>query len=330
MSVQNVIPPYEQVYLLNRYLICNADQFKHAVITVGGQAVQYWISYYHDRYRDRLPDERLTTSVDCDYSARRDDIAAIAKTLNVKTLDNKNGQPPSLAKFMLIDQDTQDIKRDDDRLFAVPNAPDEANVVDIIDHPGGFDRSDFQAKQLYLHTTPFYVEASGPDIPEMSEKIRVLNPIACVRSRFSNLIDLRRDPEIEVARINALKIPCYYFLIESFDEQEFRIAREMFMELWKLACNENCLRQQAFWHTWQGPLLEAQQSNNITLLDILEKVYQYLVAHLDDFDLPDAFVNLELPRKLTQLSGKFKRYIALNNEQALKGRRGYERNRRDD
>nr|WP_157757765.1 hypothetical protein [Escherichia coli] len=27
------------------------------------------------------PDERLTTSVDCDYSARKDDIAAIAKTL---------------------------------------------------------------------------------------------------------------------------------------------------------------------------------------------------------------------------------------------------------
>ncbi|EIL57474.1 hypothetical protein EC5411_24561, partial [Escherichia coli 541-1] len=34
------------MYLLNQQLICNADQFKHAVITVGGQAVQYWISYY--------------------------------------------------------------------------------------------------------------------------------------------------------------------------------------------------------------------------------------------------------------------------------------------
>lgn len=85
MPVQDVIPPYEQMYLLNQQLICNADQFKHAVITVGGQAVQYWISYYHAQYGDRLPDERLTTSVDCDYSARKDDIAAIAKTLNVKT-----------------------------------------------------------------------------------------------------------------------------------------------------------------------------------------------------------------------------------------------------
>ncbi|EEW1187858.1 hypothetical protein EB439_23640 [Escherichia coli] len=65
MPVQDVIPPYEQMYLLNQQLICNADQLKHAVITVGGQAVQYWISYYHAQYGDRLPDERLTTSVDC-------------------------------------------------------------------------------------------------------------------------------------------------------------------------------------------------------------------------------------------------------------------------
>lgn len=89
------------MYLLNQQLICNADQLKHAVITVGGQAVQYWISYYHAQYGDRLPDERLTTSVDCDYSARKDDIAAIAKTLNVKTWENKDGQPHPLRSLCL-------------------------------------------------------------------------------------------------------------------------------------------------------------------------------------------------------------------------------------
>lgn len=88
MPVQDVIPPYEQMYPLNQKLICNADQFEYAVITVGGQAVQYWISYYHEQFGDRLPDDRLTTSVDCDYSARKADIAAIAKTLNVKSTFN--------------------------------------------------------------------------------------------------------------------------------------------------------------------------------------------------------------------------------------------------
>lgn len=85
--------PYEQMYLLNQQLICNADQFKHAVITVGGQAVQYWISYYHAQYGDRLPDERLTTSVDCDYSARKDDIAAIAKRSTLRRGRTKTASP---------------------------------------------------------------------------------------------------------------------------------------------------------------------------------------------------------------------------------------------
>ena len=330
MPVQDVIPPYEQMYLLNQQLICNADQFKHAVITVGGQAVQYWISYYHAQYGDRLPDERLTTSVDCDYSARKDDIAAIAKTLNVKTWENKDGQPPSLAQFRLIDQDTHDIKRDDGRLFAVPDAPDEPNVVDIIDRPGGFDRSDFQGKKLYLYTAPFYVEATGPGMPEMNEKVRVLNPVACMRSRFSNLIALRRDAEIEIARINALKIPCYFFLIEQFDEQPFKVARGIFMDLWRLANDESCLRHQAFWHSWQGPLLEGQQSNNITLIDVLEGVHVYLEGHLDDFEIPEAFVTKEVPLKLAQLRERWERYVVLNAEWAARGRRGFERNPRDD
>lgn len=330
MPVQTVIPPYEQMYLLNQQLICNASQFEHAVITVGGQAVQYWISFYHAQYSEKLPDERLTTSVDCDYSAWKSDIAAIAKTLNVKSWMNKDGQPPSLAQFMLIDQDTHDIKRDDGRLFAVPDAPDEANVVDIIDRPGGFNRLDFIGEKLYLHTTPFFVAATSPDTPEMNEKVRVLNPVTCIRSRFSNLIALRRDPEIEIARINALKIPCYFFLLEQFDQQPFKHAREIFMELLRLAGNENCLRQQVFWHTWQGPLMQEQQSNNITLPEILEAVHRFLAENLGDFDIPEAFVTKELPRKLAQLRDRFNRYVELGIEQAAKGRKGFERNRRAD
>ncbi|WP_193138519.1 hypothetical protein [Klebsiella aerogenes] len=330
MPDQDIIPSYEQMYLLNQQLIRNADKFKYAVITVGGQAVQYWISYFHAQYGDRLPDQRLVTSADCDYSARKEDIAAIAKTLNVMTWTNKEGQPPSLAQFMLIDQDTHDIKRDDGRIFANPDAPDEANTVDIIDRPGGFECSDFQGDKLYLHTTPFFVEATGPGMPEMDEKVRVLNPIACMRSRFSNLFALRRTPEIEIARINALKIPCYYFLIEQFDEQPFKVAREIYMDLWRLANDESCLRQQAFWHSWQGPLLERQQSNNITLIDVLEGVHRFLVSHLDDFEIKEAFVTKELPLKLAQLRERFERYVLLNAEWAARGRKGYERNRRDD
>lgn len=330
MSVQDVIPPYEQMYRLNQILICHADQFQNAVITVGGQAVQYWISYYHEKYGDALPDERLTTSVDCDYSARKEDIAAIAKSLNVKLWGNKEGQPPSIAKFMLVDEGTHDIKSLNGRLFAVPEAPDEANVVDIIDRPGGFERTDFLDEKLYRNTTPFYVEATGPGMPEMHEKIRVLNPVACMRSRFSNLIHLRRNPEIEIARINALKIPCYFFILEQFDEQPFRYAREIFMNLLNVAGDQNCLRHQVFWHTWQGPLEQGQQSNNITLPEVLEAVHSYLAENMDDFDIPEKFITEDMPRQLENLRSRFQRYISLRKEQAAKGRKGFERNLRAD
>ncbi|EKK9105951.1 Uncharacterised protein [Enterobacter cloacae] len=326
-KLQEVIPPYEQMYLLNQKLIQDAEQFTAPLIAVGGQAVQYWVSYYYHRY-PVLPDARLITSVDCDYSARTDDIIAIARTLNVKSFLNKSGQPPSLAQFQLLDKDTHQIMQSDNRLFADPDHPDIANVVDIIDCPGGFETKELFGKKLHLLTTPFYVEATEPGMPEMHEKIRVLNPIACMRSRFNNLIKLRRSPTIEVARINALKIPCYFFLLEQFDEQPYRIARDIFMTLYELAWDEDNLRHQVFWDTWQGPLGAAEQSKNISLPDILERVHSFLEARFDDFeDLPEAFVTKELPVKLTRLRERFNRYVVMNRAGAARGRRGWEINR---
>ena len=48
------------MYLLNQQLICNADQFKHAVITVGGRVCAILDILLSAQYGDRLPDERLT------------------------------------------------------------------------------------------------------------------------------------------------------------------------------------------------------------------------------------------------------------------------------
>ncbi|EQN07795.1 hypothetical protein G682_01070 [Escherichia coli HVH 2 (4-6943160)] len=102
------------------------------------------------------------------------------------------------------------------------------------------------------------------------------------------------------------------------------------MDLWLLANDESCLRHQAFWHSWQGPLVERQQSNNITLTDVLEGVHAYLQRHLDDFEIQEAFVTKELPLKLAQLRERWERYVVLNAELAARGRGGFERNRRDD
>lgn len=92
------------------------------------------------------------------------------------------------------------------------------------------------------------------------------------------------------------------------------------MDLWLLANDESCLRHQAFWHSWQGPLVERQQSNNITLTDVLEGVHAYLQGHLDDVEIQEAFVTKELPLKLAQLRERWERYVVLNAELAARGR----------
>ncbi len=38
------IEPLDQLYLLNRELMEHADNFTAPVITIGGQAVHYWVT----------------------------------------------------------------------------------------------------------------------------------------------------------------------------------------------------------------------------------------------------------------------------------------------
>lgn len=316
----DILPPEEQVYLLNKRLICNAQKLASPVITVGGQAVQYWFSYYLEKYV-KSPDIRLITSIDCDYSAQKNDVLAIANILNINRLNFNNGHPPSIAQFMLIDKDTKSISIDNGRLFAIPGEPDVANVVDIIDHPSGFSFDDFRGDKLLLHTSPFYIKPDGPDVPMMDDKVRVLNPIACIRSRFSNLTNLRRDPEIECARINALKIPCYYFLIEAFDSGDFKFARQQLMQLYYLANDNKNLIYQSFFDNLQNPMGQDQQSNNITLVEILNAVYVYLDTNRDDFDLNDKFIDNDLKEKVLFSKDKLEKYKRLCKENACRSPR---------
>jgi len=57
-----VILPENQMVMLNRYLIDNADRLPSPVITVGGQAVMYWYATYMDFYPEQ-PDMTFITSM---------------------------------------------------------------------------------------------------------------------------------------------------------------------------------------------------------------------------------------------------------------------------
>lgn len=70
------------------------------------------------------------------------------------------------------------------------------------------------------------------------------------------------------------------------------------------------------------------KGNKVTtsLCCVLEGVHVYLEWHLDDFEIPEAFVTKEVPLKLAQLRERWERYVVLNAEWAARGRRGFERN----
>ena len=303
MSEYPVIPPYEQTYLLNKQLIARAHLFRDPVITIGGQAVQYWVSYYHQLYRNALPDARLITSVDVDYAARRHDITAIARALGVDANLNNPGQPPSLARFVLIDAATRSIKTVKGRFFADPAQPAHANTVDIIDFPSGFTWHDFAGENLLLNTEPFYVSQEHPDEPEYHERVRVINPLACLRSRFSNLQTLRRDPLIEVARIKALMLPCVYFLLEKFDAvsapDEMTAAQPVsFREMKRYA-------DALYTFAMQEDVVRVQVSHEIALYRIIEQLMAIFAAEPESYNVPVAFWQKELPVKAADM----KKYV---------------------
>lgn len=299
MSPDPVIPPFEQAYILNKKLIDKAHTLSDPVITVGGQAIQYWVAYYRELYRDALPDARLVTSVDVDYAARRHDVAAIAAALGVDPNMNEQGQPPSLARFALVDLKTQQIKNVDGRFFADPDSPERPNTVDVIDFPSGFSYKDFSGDRLQLNTERFMIEQDSATSAESHELIRVINPIACIRARLSNLSDLKRNPAIEVARIKAMMLPVVYFLLEKFDavtdpadEAErcpvsFREMKAYLDEFFRISMQETNIR--------------VQVEHNINLHLIPEQLAAVFEAEPESYYVPQAFWAKELPMKAAAL-----------------------------
>ncbi|WP_211959105.1 hypothetical protein [Budvicia diplopodorum] len=297
----NAIPVTEQVYLLNKELISKANTLEYAVITVGGQAVQYWVSYFHEYYGDSKPDSVLVTSIDVDYSAKKSDIAAFANSLNIDISANEKGQPPSLARFLLIDRSTHNIKEVDGRYFTEPgtNTP---NTLDIIDRPAGFEYTDFDGKKLYHNTEIFLVDDPNTGLQLSHDKIRVLNPIACMQSRFKNITALHRRPEIiEIARIKALIVPVYFFLIQKFEKVDavpneekrakFTEARKHLKMLFQLV------------NSRQNMLIQAKYE--IKLYQIFESLMFFFRDHQDDYDFNESFWSQDLRTNYQHLHKKY-------------------------
>ncbi|TCL02190.1 hypothetical protein EZJ58_0186 [Sodalis ligni] len=284
---------------LNRYLIRNAEKLPSPVITVGGQAVMYWLAVYMDAYTEK-PDMTFINSIDIDYVARNEGVAAIAQIFNVDAEIQTTFTPPSLAVLALIDVSTGKVKEDEQGLFLNPEV-NEANIVDIIDRPSGFESDDFTGEKLALNTELFQVLPEHCGDVTCNDKVRVLNPIACIRSRLSNAtVPMLKDPLTEAARIRALAIPAYNFLLEKFECLPFRQGR-IYLDYF---CSI----------IWQRNYRRYQIEHKVPLYKIIEVILNEIKLKPDDFKLPEDFYNIELPRKLEYLRTEYERIAKAVNK----------------
>ncbi|MCW7761569.1 hypothetical protein [Photorhabdus luminescens] len=291
------IEPLDQLYLLNRELMEHADNFTAPVITIGGQAVHYWVTWYYNNYSAKPLSEYITSN-DVDFSARKIDVEAIAKALNVSIQHNENNPPPAIAIFALKNKDTGKIKEYKNKLFVNKQIYNEKhieipNVVDIIDWPAGFELSDFQANKLSLNTEVFYIPIT--DLKYTPHyNVRIINPIACMKSRFFNVYSkVKTDVIQEVERIKALCIPVLIFLYEKFEKYDFREAKRYFYKFLEIVENTYYKRFQVEY--------------NIRLDKVLEELYNVLLESYGDFCVPSMFMENEFQSIIKRVNNKMNR-----------------------
>ncbi|WP_312229271.1 hypothetical protein [Pseudescherichia sp.] len=290
-----VIPPENQLVMLNRYLIDNADQLPSPVITVGGQAVMYWYATYMDFYPDQ-PDMTFITSIDVDYVAKKEGAEAIAKIFNVDSKMQEIFNPPSIAVFNLIDKDTGKVKENAQGQF-LNDQLNEANIVDIIDRPSGFEHDDFTGDKLFLNTEPFLVMPDRHGAAMSHDFVRVLNPVACILSRLSNAtVPMGKDRFTEAMRIKVLALPAFNFLLEKLQSLPFREARK-YVDYFSTII-------------WRREFRRFQVEYSIPLYVILAHLVKELAKSPGDYVLPQFYLN-ELPRKVMFLEQEYYRYQKL-------------------
>ncbi len=224
--------PTDQLFELNREIYPILETLAHPLIVVGGQAVSYWLAYYD--IEDKLTDEQRlqATSVDIDYCGTKHDFEKCSETWNVDfEIPSIGDATPEIGHSILRDRITQNIKEHDGALFVdiiewEEHHKQAPNVVDILRTPAGFSNIDFENKRLLQHSSLFeFPTEFGLDL---HEKLRILNPIGCLKSRLLNywLLSKVKNPAKEVARIKLIIMPIIYFLTEQLHENGYRETRK--------------------------------------------------------------------------------------------------------
>lgn len=261
--------PLEQLEILNREI--KHMHFSHPIIVVGGQAIAYWLWKYQNMFKqDILLDKRLF-SYDIDYTCFVEDIPLMAKCWELPYYLNKNGQPPSIGILLTKDKN-ENIKEYNGKYFYNENIQD-ANIIDIIDTPAGFEKN-FLYSNLNILCEPYFSD---------NDLIYVLNPIACLRARLFNIYgNIKRSSiNLEIERIRSLNVTIICFLVNKICNGDFKLGFKYF-------------------NLFKNTILNSQVSKIDAKYGLyLSSVFNYFDRHKDDFINKD---NIDLFNKFIPYS----------------------------
>jgi len=283
---------------LNRELIPLLDEFESLIIVVGGQALYYWIDYYYD-FHDKTHDEQIE-SVDIDYVAKLNDARKLPKIWNVDVYNEaKDSPPPSLATILLRNKD--EIKNKDGSFFIdtdeyLRKNELKPNIVDIIDRPTGFSHRDFtDNKKIELNTECFEYPKKWqcPSNP----KLRILNPVSCLKSRLSNISAKIKDIQTEKERIKAIRVPIHAFLEQKFKTNEFRAAKKYMDYFLEVIESSDGLKMETL--------------HAVSLLNIVKSLKDDV---LNKLRLPEKYLSLDLQNSINRIDNKISKKMRVSSK----------------
>lgn len=251
--MKNFLHPLEQLELLNREI--KDLKLSHPIIIVGGQAVAYWIWRYQNMFKKNILSDKRLFSYDIDYTCFVDDIPLMSKAWNLPYYLNKNGQPPSIAILLTKDKKGV-IKEYNGKHFYNENIQD-ANIIDIIDSPAGFEK-----RELYNNLD----KLCEPYFPD-NNNIVVLNPIACLRARLFNIYGnvKRSSINLEIERIRSLNVTIICFLVNKISNGDFKLGFKYF-------------------NLFKETIMKSQVSKIDAKYGLyLNSVFNYFIKHKDSF-----------------------------------------------
>jgi len=297
------LTPINQLFELNRELISSLENFESSITVVGGQALSYWINYYLScedvNSFDTGYDAEGVNSFDIDYAVKLKDARYLPKIWDVFDYrEAKNSPPPSLAVIQLL-KSKNEIKNKNGRLFIdmyayLQDKELNANIVDLIDFPIGFTYNDFtdtKKTELYTECFEYPKEWQCPSHP----KLRILNPISCLKSRLSNISAKIKEIQTEKERVKAIRVPIHAFLEQKFKTNVFRTAKEYMDD---------------FLYIIESPIgLKMETVHGISLLNVIKGLKDNVFGEISD--IPKKYIGIELKSRIDRIDKKISKKMRI-------------------